>query len=88
MRKEELIQKLSDLEWEDFEAKEAKAAVPKSAWETVSSFANTSGGWLLFGIKEIGKYFEIQGVTNAEKIEQDFLSSLRGGKFNAFVPTQ
>ena len=88
MTKEELIAKLNDLEWEDFEVKEAKAAVPKSCWETVSAFSNTSGGWLVFGIKEIGNNFEIQGVTNPEKIEQDFLNTLRGEKFNVFVDTK
>jgi len=88
MTKKELIAKLNDLEWEDFEVKEAKAAVPKSCWETVSAFSNTSGGWLVFGIKEIGHNYEIQGVTNPEKIEQDFLNTLRGEKFNVFVDTK
>ncbi|RYM33984.1 ATP-binding protein [Brumimicrobium glaciale] len=84
MNKEELIDKLNDLEWEDFEVKEAKAEIPKSSWETVSAFSNSVGGWLVFGVKEIGKRFEIQGVTNPEKIEQDFLATLRNGqKFNA-----
>lgn len=27
-------------------------------------------------------------MTNAEKVEQDFLNTLRGDKFNVFVPTQ
>jgi len=88
MTKTELIAKLDDLEWEDFEVKEAKAALPKSCWETVSAFSNTSGGWLVFGIKEIGNNYQIQGVTNAEKIEQDFLNTLRGEKFNVFVATK
>jgi predicted HTH transcriptional regulator len=88
MTKTELIAKLDDLEWEDFEVKEAKAALPKSCWETVSAFSNTSGGWLVFGIKEIGNSYQIQGVTNAEKIEQDFLNTLRGEKFNVFVATK
>ena len=87
MNKSEFIHKLAELEWEDFEVKEAKAEVPKSSWETVSAFANSSGGWLVFGVKQIGKFFEIQGVTNPEKIEQDFLSILRGDKFNvSLVP--
>lgn len=88
MTKEELIQKLSDLEWEDFEVKAARAEIPKDAWGTVSAFSNTSGGWLLFGVKQMGERFEIQGVTNPEKIEQDFLNTIRGGKFNVLVPTQ
>jgi len=87
MTQEELIQKLADLEWEDFEVKSAKAELPKNTWETVSAFSNTSGGWLVFGIKQDGKNFEIQGVSNPEKIEQDFLNTIRGGKFNIFVPT-
>ncbi len=43
VNKKELIQKLQDIEWEDFEVKEAKAEVPKSSWETVSAFSNTAG---------------------------------------------
>ena len=72
MTKEELIDRINDIEWEDFEAKEAKSELPKNIWETVSAFANTSGGWIVLGIKQNGKKFEISGVDNAEKLEQDF----------------
>ena len=85
MTKEALIQKLSSLEWEDFEVKKAQSEVPKSLWETVSSFSNTSGGWIVLGVSEKEKHFEITGVQNAEKLEQDFLNTLRGNKFNVFV---
>ncbi len=88
MDKVQLISKLSDLEWEDFEVKEAKANIPKNTWETVSALSNSSGGWIVFGIKQSGKLFDLEGVTNAEKIEQDFLNTLRGDKFNVFVPTK
>jgi ATP-dependent DNA helicase RecG len=88
MNKLDLIAKLADLEWEDFEVKEAKANVPKDSWETVSSFSNTSGGWLVFGVKQIGKSFEIQGIVNPEKIEQDFLNGLRGDRFNVQISTR
>lgn len=88
MTKEELVNKLGDLEWEDFEVKSAQGGLPKSAWETVSSFANTFGGWILFGISQVGKTFEVQGLSNPEQIEQDFLNTIRGGKFNAFVSTR
>ena len=53
MTKDELIQRLNDIEWEDFEVKEAKSEVHKSSWETVSAFSNTSGGWLVFGVKQM-----------------------------------
>jgi len=88
MNKIELIERLSGIEWEDFEVKEARFEVPKSAWETVSAFANTSGGWLIFGIKQKGKSYEITGVANPEKIEQDFLNTLRNEKFNSFIQTK
>ncbi|MBX2985078.1 MAG: putative DNA binding domain-containing protein [Bacteroidia bacterium] len=86
MTKQELIQKIVDLEWEDFEVKTAESSVPKSAWESVSAFSNSSGGWLIFGIEQIGKKFNITGVHNSEKIEQDFLVTLRSGeKFNTII---
>src|SRR6056297_697050 len=88
MTKNELIQKLNSLEWEDFEVKAAKGELPKSVWETVSAFANTTGGWLVLGVKETGKGYEVTGVKNAEKLEQDFLNTLRGTKFNVFVSTK
>lgn len=85
MTKEELIDRINDIEWEDFEAKEAKSELPKNIWETVSAFANTSGGWIVLGIKQNGKKFEISGVDNAEKLEQDFQDTLRSQKFNEAV---
>ena len=57
----------------DLECKEAKNDVPKSIWETYSSFANTKGGTILLGIKEISdaklheeNRYEIQGIKNIE----------------------
>lgn len=79
MTKEELIERLQDIEWEDFEAKRAKNEIPKNVWESVSAFANCSGGWIVFGVLQNGKKFEIEGVSNGEKIESDFLNTLRSG---------
>lgn len=86
MTKDALIEQLNDLEWEDFEVKEAKGEVPASSWETVSAFSNSSGGWLIFGVKQKGLHFEIVKMSNPEKVEQDFLNVLRSGqKFNVTI---
>ena len=79
MTKEELIERLDDIEWEEFEVKSARNELPKNIWESVSAFANCSGGWIVFGVAQNGKKFEIEGVENGEKIESDFLNTLRSG---------
>lgn len=82
MTKEELLLKLADIEWDDFECKSCQNKLSEDVWSTVSAFSNTSGGWVVFGIKQVGKKFEIQGVNNGEKTESDFLNTLRSEKFN------
>ncbi|MCG8549038.1 MAG: ATP-binding protein [Desulfobacterales bacterium] len=74
---EKLISLLSAHEWKDIEFKEAKKSVPKSAYESVSALANTQGGCLVFGVKKDGANFEIIGVDDVDKVQNDFLSSLR-----------
>jgi len=83
MTKNELLERLQDIEWEDFEVKAAKSEVPQSCWESVSAFANSNGGWLILGISERGRQLSISGVGNSEKLEQDFLNVIRGEKFNS-----
>lgn len=87
MTKEELLSRLNDIEWEDFEVKEASGGLPKSMWETVSAFANTAGGWIVLGVKELRtngrSEYEITGLNNVERIEQDIAAILRStSKFN------
>ena len=77
MTKEELVARLRDIEWDDFEVKAAKSDLPKNIWETVSAFSNCSGGWIVLGVKQSGRIFEIVGVDNIEKLEQDFFGTLR-----------
>jgi ATP-dependent DNA helicase RecG len=38
MTKEDLIKRLQDIEWDDFEVKKARGELPKNIWETVSVF--------------------------------------------------
>lgn len=79
MTKDELLSRLQDIEWEDFEVKSASRELPKNIWESVSAFSNGSGGWIVFGVVQNGKRFEVEGVNNGEKIESDFLNTLRSG---------
>ena len=93
MTKAELFERLNQTEWTDFEIKEALDKLPKNVWESVSSFSNTHGGWIVFGVKErrkqSGVVYEIQGVNNVEKLETDFTNTLRGGqKFNQRIASQ
>jgi len=87
MTKDELQQRLNDIEWDDFEVKEACGGLPKSMWETVGAFSNTTGGWIILGVKEVKvksvSTYEIVGIEKPEKMEQDVISTLRSvSKFN------
>jgi ATP-dependent DNA helicase RecG len=71
MTKQKLLEPLQDIEWDDFEVKTARTDVPKDVWETVSAFSNTSGGWIVFGVSQKKKTFDIVGVDDVEKLEND-----------------
>jgi ATP-dependent DNA helicase RecG len=75
--RDELLEKLNSVEWDDIEFKEASWAVPKSSLETVSAFANTKGGHLVFGVSEGDGILKITGVTDVEKVQNDFLGQTR-----------
>ena len=77
MERDELVRRLEGFEWTDVEFKEARRDVPKSAYETVSAFANTQGGHLVFGVQQSGEDFEIVGVLSVDKVQGDFLTALR-----------
>lgn len=90
MTKDEMLQRLNDIEWDDFEVKEASGGLPKSMWETVSSFSNTAGGWIVLGVKEkreaTGSMYIVTGIPNAEKMEQEIISTLRSRtKLNSLI---
>ena len=80
MEKAELIERLKGYEWNDVEFKRAQRGVPESAYETVSAFSNTEGGWLVFGIRDSVGGYEIVGVLEVDKVQNDFLSVLRSGQ--------
>ncbi len=71
MTKEELLARLNDIEWDDFEVKEASGGIPKSMWETVGAFSNTAGGWIVLGIRETKvksvSTYEITGIERPRR---------------------
>jgi ATP-dependent DNA helicase RecG len=77
MTEQEMLELLNQHEWKDIEFKEAQTDVPKSAYESVSAFANTEGGHLVFGVKKDGLDFEIVGVINVDKVQNDFITTIR-----------
>lgn len=75
MKKKELLDLLEN---ENLELKKAKNSVPNSFWETYSSFANTDGGIVIFGVDETNH--EITGVEDPYKIRGDLFNTLNNPK--------
>ena len=87
MTKDELLARLQSIEWNDIEFKEATWAVPREALATVSAFANTTGGYLVFGVKQANGSFSITGVTNADEVQNTFLGWVRDqNKISVLLP--
>jgi ATP-dependent DNA helicase RecG len=79
MTKEQLIARIEKPEWSDFECKRSQHGVSEDAYRTVSAFANTDGGTLVFGVRDSNGQLEIVGVSEPDKVQNDFLSALRTG---------
>ena len=77
LSRHELLARIKTYEWSDLEVKAARNEVPRDAFETISAFANTAGGHLVFGVQQQGDQFEIVGVLALDKVQNDLLSALR-----------
>ena len=69
--------KLSELEkyreHYQLEVKDARGGFPDSFWDTYSSFANTDGGIIILGVKELKDgTLSVVGLGDIEKTYKDF----------------
>lgn len=80
MNRETLVERLKRPEWSDAEFKEARWAVPKSAYEAASAFANTGGGTIVFGVRDREGEIELVGVDQVDKVQNEFLGTIRSGQ--------
>lgn len=77
MDREDVLDRLRGVEWDDFEVKAAQGGIPEDAYKTVSAFSNSKGGWLVFGVAERRGEFEIVGVADADGMQNSFLGACR-----------
>ena len=78
MQKQEIIKLLNIGEHREVEFKEAKRKLPKSLWETYSSFSNTKGGIIVLGVKESKdkKICFLERIENINNILKDFWNTI------------
>ena len=78
---------LQDKESGEVEFKSAAGGFPKSFWETYSSFANTDGGAIIFGVKEKDGEFLLDSLTEeqAEEYRDHFFRNMHN-KQNVNIP--
>lgn len=82
MTEAELITRLRDIEWKDFEVKTAKSDLPKNIRETVSAFTNTSGCRIELCVRQSGDAKNVaKNLTYRQQriIEIRYVGAKKGG---------
>lgn len=74
---EELVKKLRFGESNEIAFKTAYLEVPTKILRTVSAFANTNGGLIVFGVTEIDGKQTITGVKDVDRVQSEFLNLAR-----------
>lgn len=86
MDSKEIMDLLNYGEHIHLECKKAESVLPNSVWETYSSFANTDGGVILFGVEEHlretdpTKRFSFSSIKNPNQRIKDFWNTVNSDK--------
>src|SRR5215211_5039119 len=73
----DFLEELGAEETIEREFKEAQGNLPRSIWETISAFANTSGGIIVLGVQEHDDGLALVGVPNPRRLLDDFHNQSR-----------
>ena len=91
MTEKEILDSLKYGEKINLECKKAESQIPNSVWETYSSFANTDGGLILFGVeehlkeKDPEKRFTLESINNPQQRLTDFWNTIIVNDINKFT---
>ncbi len=91
MTASEILEMLKYGEHIHLECKKAEPTLPNSVWETYSSFANTDGGLILFGIEEhmkeadFGRRFTFVPIKNPAQRIKDFWNTINSDKVSSNI---